>query len=38
MSVAGLFLGERVRRLLPGSAEALAGVWLVLVAARSFVW
>lgn len=37
MSLAGLFLGNRVRRLVPASAEALAGVWLVLIAARSLV-
>jgi putative Mn2+ efflux pump MntP len=36
MSLAGLFLGERVRNLLPRRAGALAGVWLVLIAARSF--
>jgi putative Mn2+ efflux pump MntP len=37
MSLTGLFLGNRVRRLLPRSAGALAGAWLVLVAARSLV-
>ena len=37
MSLAGIFLGERVRRLLPRSAGALGGAWLVLIAARSLV-
>ena len=37
MSLTGLFLGDRVRRLLPRSAGALAGAWLVLIAARSLV-
>ena len=37
MSVVGLFLGERVRSLLPGRAGALAGVWLVLLATRSLM-
>ena len=35
MSLASLFLGVWVRRLLPGGAGALAGAWLVLIAARS---
>jgi putative Mn2+ efflux pump MntP len=37
MSLAGLFVGERIRGLLPRSAGALAGAWLVLMAARSLV-
>ncbi len=37
MSLAGLFLGEWVRRRLPGSSSAFAGAWLVLIAARSLV-
>jgi manganese efflux pump family protein len=37
MSLGGLFLGEQVRRLLPESPGALAGAWLVLIAARSLV-
>jgi hypothetical protein len=35
--LAGLFLGEWVRRRLPGSSSAFAGAWLVLIAARSLV-
>lgn len=37
MSLAGLFLGESFRRLLPRSTSGLAGAWLVLIAARSLV-
>jgi manganese efflux pump family protein len=37
MSLAGLFLAERVRRLLPRSAGALAGAWLVAIAARALL-
>lgn len=37
MSLAGLFLGERVQRLLPASAGTLAGIWLVLIATRSLM-
>ena len=37
MSLAGLFLGERVRRLLPRRAGALAGAWLVLMAVHSLL-
>ncbi len=37
MSLLGLFLGERVRGLLPKSVGALAGAWLVLIAVRSLV-
>jgi putative Mn2+ efflux pump MntP len=37
MSLGGLFLGERVRRVMPRSAGAIGGAWLVLVAARTLV-
>jgi putative Mn2+ efflux pump MntP len=37
MSLTGLFLGGRVRRLMPRSAGAVGGAWLVLVAARSLI-
>jgi putative Mn2+ efflux pump MntP len=37
ISLAGLFLGDRVRRLLPRNAGVLAGAWLVLMAGRSLV-
>ncbi len=37
MSFGGLFLGKHVRCLLPRSAAALGGAWLVLIAAHSLV-